>query len=380
MKKKRKFFITTTIPTTLGFFKGQCGMLKEFYDVCAVSSPDQSLITFVQQEGIRCKALKMERDISLFNDLNALLKWMVLLCIERPYVVHANTPKASLLAMVAAKFTFRPMRIYMCHGLRYQGCTGLRRKILMFMERISCFCANQVLCVSKGVQEQLAEDRICSLDKSKVILYGSANGVDTDFFDPEIVDDTFVRTQYGVKADDWVCIFVGRMVRDKGVEELVDTVVQLHNDGFPVKLLLVGGREKKLDALSERTEQLIKNAGYIIDCGRQTDVRPFIKTSKLLVLPSYREGFGQVLVEANSLGKPVVASRIVGCKNVVEEGVNGLLCEPQDKLSLYNCVLSFREGKAFYDSVQSQCREYTITHFDRKKVAKAYKDFYASLV
>ena len=200
------------------------------------------------------------------------------------------------------------------------------------MERISCFCANHVICVSKGVREQFAKDGICSLNKSKVIMYGSANGVDTEYFNPEIVDDVIVKTQYGIKDNDFVCVFIGRIVRDKGVEELVDVVMRLHNERFPVKLLMVGGREEKLDALSARTEQLIKDAEYIVDCGRQSDVRPFIKASKLLVLPSYREGFGQVLVEANSLGIPVIASRIIGCQNVVNEKVNGLLCEPRDVL------------------------------------------------
>ncbi|WP_303007025.1 glycosyltransferase family 4 protein [Bacteroides congonensis] len=377
---KKKFFITTTIPMTLGFFKGQCKTLRDIYDVCAVSSPHKELMLFAQQEGIRYKVLKMERDISIFSDLCALFKWIWLLSVERPYVVHANTPKASLLAMVAAWLTFRPIRIYMCHGLRYQGCAGMKRRILMTMERISCFCANRVICVSNGVREQFAEDGICSLNKSKVIMYGSANGVDTEYFNPEIVDDLAVRTQYSIKDSDLVCVFIGRMVRDKGVEELVDVVAQLHNDGFPVKLLMVGGREEKLDALSERTEQLIKDAEYIIECGRQSDVRTFIKASKLLVLPSYREGFGQVLVEANSLGIPVIASRIIGCQNVVNERVNGLLCEPRDKVSLYNCMFSLFSDEKLYKSIKLECRQYTISHFDRKILINAYVQYYASLL
>lgn len=377
---KKKFFITTTIPTTLGFFGGQCKTLKEVYDVCAVSSPDKELIPFAEQEGIRFKALRMKREISLLNDLIALFLWIWLLLCERPYVVHANTPKASLLAMIAAWLTFRPVRIYMCHGLRYQGCTGMKRKILMWMERISCFCANHVICVSKGVREQLAEDDICCLEKSKVILYGSANGVDTEYFNPEIIDDAIVKAQYSIKDNDFICVFIGRMVRDKGIEELVDVVVRLHNEGVPVKLLTVGGREEKLDALSARTEQLIKDAEYIIECGRQSDVRPFVKASKLLVLPSYREGFGQVLVEANSLGIPVIASRIIGCQNVVNEKVNGLLCEPRDKISLYNCMFFLFSDGALYNSIKLQCRQYIISHFDRKIVAKAYVEYYASLL
>ena len=376
--RKKSFFITTTIPATLGFFRGQCSALNELYDVCAVSSPDKRLTAFAEQEGIRCTALKMEREISLFSDLLSLLKWIFLLSRERPYIVHANTPKASLLAMVAAWITFRPIRIYMCHGLRYQGCMGMKRKLLMTMERISCFCANRVICVSNGVREQLAEDGICSLNKSKVILHGSANGIDTEWFNPDIVDESAVRMQYGIGNEDWTCLFIGRMVRDKGVVEMVNTVVRLHKEGFPVKLLLVGGREDNLDALPDYTEQLIKESDYIVECGKQKDVRPFIKASKLLLLPSYREGFGQVLVEANSLGVPVVASRIVGCKNVVSEGVNGLLCNPRDEKSLYECVSRLLEDKKFYLSIKEQCRAYAIDRFDHPKVLKAYMEYYRS--
>lgn len=373
---KKKFIITTTVPMTLAFFQGQCKALVETYDVCAVSSPDKELTPFAKQEGIRFKTLGMKREISLLNDLIALFRWIWLLLCERPYVVHANTPKASLLAMIAAWITFRPVRIYMCHGLRYQGCTGMKRKILIWMERISCFCANQVICVSKGVREQLAEDGICCLEKSKVILYGSANGVDTEWFDPALVDDTNVKAEYGITENDFTCVFIGRIVRDKGVEELVKVTKRLHDEGFPIKLLLVGGREKKLDALSESTEQIVAKNNFFMQCGRQSDVRPFIKVSKLLVLPSYREGFGQVLVEANSLGIPVIASRIVGCKDVVNEGTNGLFCESHDAQSLYDVMKVLLENKELYDTIKKNCREYVISRFDRKKVISAYVEYY----
>lgn len=377
---KYKFFITTTIPATLFFFDGQCRELNKVYDVFAVSTPDEKLKFFAEQEGIKYKPLSMKRDISILNDLFALFRWIWLLLCERPYVVHANTPKASLLAMVAAKITFRPVRIYMCHGLRYQGCSGLKRKILIWMERISCFCANHVICVSKGVRDQLEKDRICSLKKSRVILYGSANGVDTEHFDPILVDESSVKSQYGLSEKDFVCVFIGRLVRDKGVEELVEVAKKLHDEGCSIKLLLVGGREEKLDALSDRTEQLILQSDYIIECGRQIDVRPFIKASNLLVLPSYREGFGQVLVEANSLGIPVVASNIIGCKNVVAEGVNGLLCEPRDIQSLYDTMNKFISDSDLRESLKQQCRPYILNHFDHRMVLRAYDDFYVSLL
>lgn len=119
--KKKKFIITTTIPLTYIFFGGQGKVLSSAYDVCAVSSSEEHLGRFTEQEGVRSKIMKMEREISLGKDIVALFKWIWLLICERPYVVQANTPKASLLATVTSWITFRPHRIYMCHGLRYQG-------------------------------------------------------------------------------------------------------------------------------------------------------------------------------------------------------------------------------------------------------------------
>lgn len=378
--RKKRFIITTTIPLTFIFFGGQGKALSSIYDVCAVSSPGEHLNRFAEQEGVRSRILKMEREISLGRDIVAFVKWIWLLICERPYVVHANTPKASLLATVAAWITFRPHRIYMCHGLRYQGCTGAKRRLLIMMERLTCFCATKVICVSNGVREQFAKDGICSLEKSMVVLNGSANGVDTDYFNPEIVDDSSVRQQYGLNENDIVCVFIGRMVRDKGCELLFKAIETLHKKDERVKLLLVGGRIDDTDAISAEAEKTLANSEFIIECGAQKDVRPFLKAASFLVLPSYREGFGQVLIEANSMGIPVIASDIIGCNNVVKEGVNGYLCEPRSLESLQEKLEQMVYDTEQYNRIKNGCRAYCIDNYDRKKVSKAYVEYYTSLI
>ena len=150
---KRKLFITTTAARTLFFFKGQTKLWNEVFDVCAISSEKEKLINFSQTEGIRYNYMSMHREISLVSDVCCLLRFIWLFIKERPYIVHGNTPKASMLSMLAAWLTCRPIRIYMCHGLRYQTSTGNLRRILMFMEKLSCSCATQVICVSEGVRK-----------------------------------------------------------------------------------------------------------------------------------------------------------------------------------------------------------------------------------
>lgn len=378
--KKKKFIITTTIPLTYIFFGGQCKALSETFDVCAISSPGKHLIPFAEREGIRYRELKMEREISIFRDIIALIKWIWVMISERPYIVHANTPKASFLAMVASWLTFRPHRVYMCHGLRYQGFQGAKRRLLIFMEKISCFCATRVICVSNGVREQFANDGICSLDKSVVILNGSANGVDTDYFDPRIVDDSIVREELGICDDDKICVFVGRMVRDKGCEILFDVFKSLHEKDNKLKLLLVGGRIDDTDAISAEAESIVSNSDYIIECGAQQDVRPYLKAADFLVLPSFREGFGQVLIEANSMGIPVIATNIIGCNNVVQEGINGYLCEPRSHNSLREKIDLMISDTKQYEKMKGICRTYCISHYDRKLVSNAYVEYYNSIL
>ena len=142
---KRKFFITTTIARTLFFFSGQPRLWKEDFDVTAIAAQKDKLLTFASDESIRYKYMPMHREISLWADFVCMLHFIWVFAKERPYIVHGNTPKASMLSMVAAWITRRPVRIYMCHGLRYQTTSGLLRKVLMFMEKFSCSCANQII-------------------------------------------------------------------------------------------------------------------------------------------------------------------------------------------------------------------------------------------
>ena len=161
---KKKFYITTTIARTLFFFKGQVRKWNRYYDIYAISNEEDRLKEFAEEEGVNYKLMRMHREISILNDLVNLFGFIWIFLIERPYVVHGNTPKASMLSMVAAWITRVPVRIYMCHGLRYQTATGYLRKVLMAFEKLSCSCANSVICVSNGVKDQLIKDGLCKTD------------------------------------------------------------------------------------------------------------------------------------------------------------------------------------------------------------------------
>ena len=173
---KDKVFYVTTIPESLNFFQGQLLALSKEYNVTVISSDNNKLHKIAEQESVNAFYIPMQREISLFKDIWSLMLFIRFFIKERPSMVHGNTPKGSFLSMIAAYITKVPIRIYMCHGLRYQGCQGFKRKLLMLMEKISCFCATHVICVSNGVMDTLKEDRICDL-KMEVVGFGSANGI-----------------------------------------------------------------------------------------------------------------------------------------------------------------------------------------------------------
>lgn len=376
--KKRKFVITTTVGRTLFFFKDQPCLWSKQFDVTAIAAEKETLVKFAQQEGIDYQYIPMHREISLLSDISCLLRFIWFFLKERPYVVHGNTPKASMLSMVAAWLTRCPVRIYMCHGLRYQTAEGWLRKVLMAMEWLSCRCATQIICVSKGVKEQLVSDGVCMLNKAKVVRYGTAGGVDMDYFSRETLsENTNIRRQLMIPNNAFVFCFVGRIVKDKGMKELVSAFVRLAQDFEHICLLLVGQAEPHLDPLDDNTEKSIAANRRIYTVGYQKDVRPYLAASNAFVLPSYREGVGMVLLEANAMGIPCIASDIIGCRDVIEPLINGELVEARNESALYGKMKEWVEFPEKIKAMADQCREYALSRYSHTNVVQAYNNEYS---
>ena len=376
----KKFFITTTIPTTLGFFKGNLGYLSEWFDVCAISSQAENLRAVGEREGVRTYCIPMERPIALIKDFICLFKFILFFFKERPYVVHGNTPKASMLSMVSAWITRVPVRIYMCHGLRYQGTQGKMRKLLMLMEKLTSACATEVICVSNGVRDTFAKDGICPKSTSVVLGAGSATGLDIEHFNPDIVESNVMRTELGLSKDDFVFIFVGRIVGDKGINEMVAAFNRLSEEYRHAHLVLIGNEELEQNPIAEDSRNVIQSNKRIHAIGRRSDVRPYLKDADAFVFPSYREGFGMVLIEANAMGTPAISSDIIGCNEIIIEGENGTLIPSRDEESLY---IKMKDWLLHPDEVRQMscmCRKSIVKRFDRTNVWKLYRDEYLRLI
>ena len=379
MKNKKLFYIVTTIPSSLYFFKGQLSYLSNDFDMVAISSDECALEKFGDEEGVRTYCIPMKRPISLLNDFKSLIKFLIFFRRTKPDIVHGNTPKGSFLSMTAAKLTGVSTRIYMCHGLRYQGCSGLMQSLLKMIERISCYCSTTVLCVSNGVKTALIADGICKASKLKVIGNGSANGSDLEKFNRKNVIVECPLTNIDAGKDFTFC-FVGRIVKDKGVNELIMAFKKLAGLYHNINLVMVGAFEDSDNPIKIITRTEIETHPNIHYYGKQKDVRPFMCMSDVFVLPSYREGFGVVLMEAGALDIPCITTDISGCNEIIQDGVNGRVIPTRDDNILYETM------KWFYDHRNGEVKEMArrarsmiMERYEQHKVWEAFLKEYRSL-
>ena len=374
---RKKFIVVTTVPISLFFFEGQLSFLNQTFEVIAISSNKKTLEEIGRKEGIQVCCIPMQRSISLWKDIISFYRFVTFFLKSKPTIVHGNTPKGSFLSMLSAKITNVPVRIYMCHGLRYQGYSGLMRRLLHLIERISCMCATEVICVSAGVKQTLLADHVCQEQKLKVIAYGSANGIDINKFNKEQISAiTFPQ----ISKDGFIFCFVGRIVKDKGVNELIAAFDKLSIENEDVHLIMVGSMENEQNPITEITKSKMQVNNRIHIVGFQADVRPYMNQSDVFVLPSYREGFGVVLMEAGALGIPCITTDIIGCNEIIQDNINGKIVPPRDEEALYNAMKWFYEHRD--DKVKEmakRARPMIVERYEQHKVWEALLEEYRSL-
>ena len=371
--KPKKFFLMTTVPMSLNFFKGQINELSKEFDVTLISSPDNVLKKIAQRENVKYRTIAMKRDISLKDDISGLLKFLYLFAKERPQIIHCNTPKASLLGLTSGYLTRVPNRIYYIHGLRYEGTTGKKRQLLVALEKLNCFCATDIIAVSNGIKQKVEEK--LTRKPVTVIHHGSANGLDINEFSNHNYNAKIIREEYGISENDFVFGYVGRLVKDKGIKELVGAFNQLEQKD--IKLIMVGKYEPDLDPLSQETLQIIKSNSNIIEVGFQKDVKKFLSIMDLFVSPSHREGFGVAVLEANLMKVPVLVSNITGHLEIVTQGINGFFVKPKNMQDLQEKMNHMLVAKEQLIEMKNACREEVVKKYDHNDVLKQAILFYS---
>ena len=372
-----KLFRLNTIDWSLGMLRGQLRFLNQEFEVVAVANDSGILKEVAEREGVRTIGVPMRREISLLNDCRSLVALYKLFRRERPYIVHSNTPKASLLSMVAAWAARVPHRIYLVTGLRFETTHGILRFILKTMERITCLCATKVIPEGDGVKDTLRREHITRKPLQK-IHHGNINGIDLEHFarTPEVMQRA---TEIRNGSEDFTFIFIGRMVRDKGINELVAAFDRLNSELPATKLLLVGKFEDELDPVLPETKQIIENNPKIEFVGYQNDVRPFLVASDVAVLPSYREGFPNVVIQAGAMGLAQIVTDINGCNEVVIEGQNGVIIPKQNEEALYDAMRRLATDRELTARMAASARELIATRYRQEDVWAELLKMYKSL-
>lgn len=376
-----KIIRTSTVPGSLNTF---CrGLLRELqedegYEVVAVSSPGEQLDEVSRREGVKAVAVPMERHISPLKDLKSLLGLIRVFRREKPTMVHSITPKAGLLSMMAAWVCRVPVRLHTFTGLVFPTATGLTQKILILTDRLTCACATHIVPEGEGVKNDLINYRITK-KPLKVLGHGNVRGIDLDHYNPGLPEVQAEASKLR-KPGIFTFIFVGRLVRDKGINELVEAFERLNKEHPHTRLLLVGSLEQALDPLLPVTHERIMHGPSIEAVGEQSDVRPWLAASDALVFPSYREGFPNVVIEAGAMGLPSIVTDINGSREIIIEGKNGTVIPPRDAKSLLQAMRRFVMDKPMANRMASASRPLIASRFEQSYVRRCLKDYYKEIL
>ena len=368
----RKIVRAATVPLSLeAFCRDMLRELSREYEVVAVSSPSKVLDEMGAREGVRTIAVPMERHISLFKDLKSLWRMWRVLRKEKPDMIHSMTPKAGLISMMAGWLAGVPVRVHTFTGLVWPTSTGIKRRILMGTDWLTCACATHIIPEGEGVKSDLLNHHI-TRKPLKVLGYGNVKGIDLDYFKPA---ETTSKSHQG-----FTFVFVGRIVRDKGINELVKAFDRLHQEHNDVRLVLVGPREDDLDPVLPETLERIDRGEGIEAVGKQSDVKSFYTNADALVFPSYREGFPNVVIEAGAMGLPSIVTDINGSREIIIDGENGVIVPPQNEEALYQAMKRFVVDSDLTQSLAANARPLIASRYEQGYVRQCLYDFYHEIL
>ena len=366
-----KLIRITTIPLSLEkLLEDQGRFFKTHYDITFVAADAQKLEAVAEQQGVDHFPLDMTRKITPIQDLRCLLRLYHFLRREKPLIVHTHTPKAGIIGMLAAYLARVPIRLHTIAGLPLMEAKGLKRSILLAVERLTYWCATKVYPNSSGLLDFVEDRKLASAEKFKLLGQGSSNGIDTDYFSrTQITSQTLktVKENFGIPASDFVFTFIGRLVGDKGINELVEAFVQVQQEVPHARLLLVGSLEADLDPLDDQTLQTIKQHPQITTTGYQSDVRPFLALSRVFVFPSYREGFPNVVLQAAAMKVPCIVSDINGCNEIIQDQINGGVVPPKQVQPLVEKMKYFYTHPDRLNEFAQKTKERIHQYYDRKQ-------------
>lgn len=375
---KRVCFVVSSALTLDAFLKGQLAALAQEYRVEAVANcPDEDHLKR-QGLGVRLTNVQIPRETALLRDAAALARLVTVFYRKGLDAVHSVTPKAGLLAMVAARLAGVGVRVHTFTGQVWATRTGVTRAGLKALDSLTAACATHVLVDSQSQLEFLVSEGVINPNKAAVLHHGSISGVDTTRFRPDAARRLEIRSELGISGNGTLFLFLGRLKKDKGVLDLAGAfsgLCALHGD---VHLVFVGPDEEGLRPEIERVCGEAKGRLHFVD---QTNTpEHYMASADVFCLPSYREGFGSVVIEAAACEVPSIASRIYGITDAVEEGKTGILHEPGNVEDIRNCMERLYLDRPLRERMGRQGRERAKTKFEAEDVTRALVKFYAGVL
>ena len=381
--KKPKLFRIATVPMSLNLLlKGQLRFLNEHFEVTAISGAGDDLEMVAKREGVKVHPIVMHRPISLYQDIKSLWQLYLYFKKEKPDIIHSITPKAGLLSMMAGKLAGVPIRMHTFTGLIFPHREGYMKHTLIMMDKLLCKCATNVYPEGNGVKQDLIKHKITK-KPLKVIAHGNINGIDLEEYNPSHFSDEFkklTRQKYGIDDEDFVFLFVGRLVIDKGLRELVKAFDALSKNHKKVKLILVGPKENAHNPKKRRMFHTIQQNENIITVGFQEEVRPYYAISNVFILPSYREGFPNAVLQAGAMGLPSIVSDISGCNEIIQQNENGIIIPPKNQEELEKAMVKLIEDHELRCRLKENARAMVTTRFDKNLVWEELKKEYNRLL
>ena len=375
--KNKKLLRSVTVSMSVGFFEPMVEDLqRQGYDVVSVSS-DGPELERLRAKGVKTVVVEMERRMAPLKDLKSLWNLIRVFRKEKPDIVHSMTPKAGMLCMLAAWLTRVPRRVHTFTGLVWPTTTGLTRRILMFTDWLTCACATHVIPEGKGVMNDLQAH--ITHKPMKVLGYGNVRGVDLVQCSrrPEVM-----QLADSLRKPGFTFLFVGRLVGDKGINELVQAFQRLHEEFPQARLVLVGFHEPELDPLLPETEKLLEEATYIEFVGPKhgDELLAWYAASDAFVFPSYREGFPNVVLEAGAMGLPSIVTDINGSREIIEEGKNGMIIPIKNSEAIYAAMKRMLQHPEETAKWAANARPMIASRFERSFVQQCLYDFYRGSV
>lgn len=377
MQNNKKIIRAVTVSQSLGFCREVMIKMRAMgYDMVAVTSPGPELDELIDKDGFHCVAVPMERRMAPLKDVVSLWRLIRVFRRERPYMVHSMTPKAGLLCMMAAWVARVPRRVHTFTGLVWPTASGLSRRILMATDWLTCACATHVIPEGEGVMNDL---RHITRKPMHVLGYGNVRGVDMDYWSRENTDAELVERLR--KENVFTFVFVGRIVRDKGMNELVEAFQHVHGV-CKVRLLLVGRFEDRLDPVADETRRVMVECDDIVCVGPQygKDLLAYYAAADCFVFPSYREGFPNVVLEAGAMGLPSIVTDINGSREIIKNGVNGIIVPSKDATALAEAMERMMTDEMMRRQMAGKARGMIASRFEQSYVRKCMMEFYDEIM